>query len=177
MLIYFLQLIEEEGEQRKFQELYDAYRYQMLYIAKRILRDHSLAEDAVQNAFLYFVVHIKSVREVNSGETRNYVYLVTKHRAIDIARKRKKEIYLSDEELERIGDGYSHVEDIVFANETSKKISVAITALPKIYRESLELHIVQDLSAKQIASILGVSYETVKKRLQRGKEMLWKEIQ
>lgn len=172
MLSYYLLLLDEEGERTKFSELYKIYKYNMLYIANDILRDYGLAEDAVQNAFLYFVVHINTIKDVHSMATKNYIYLVTKHRAIDIARKRKKEIYLTTAELDSIGGGYSHVESLIIKEETNQEIYALILNLPEIYRKCLELNIVYDLSAKRIASILELKYETVKKRIQRGKELL-----
>lgn len=177
MLTYFLLIIEEEGERRKFRAIYDSYRYRMLYIAKGILKDQGLAEDAVQESFLYLALNISSVNdEVESPKTRNYVYLITKHKAIDIVRKRKREIYMSEAELNQIGTGYEHIEKVVIENQEYREILMAIYALPEKYRESLELHLVYGLTIKKTASLLNEKIETIKKRIQRGKETLRKNL-
>lgn len=47
MLIY-LQMLDTPEERAKFETLYYSYRRTMLHIAMKILKDHQLAEDAVQ---------------------------------------------------------------------------------------------------------------------------------
>lgn len=171
MLELFLLLVEEEGDKQKFAELYERYQYRMLYIAKDILKEQALAEDAVQDAFLYLAMHIKSIDEnVLSPKTRNYVYLVTKHKAIDILRKREQ-AYIYGPELDCLC-GYEHVEKIIEEHQAYEKVLKAILDLPKNYQECLELHIVYEMPAKKIAALTGINYETVKKRIQRGKEIL-----
>ena len=176
MLDFFL-LIVEEGDKQKFQELYQSYKHRMLYIAKEVLKEQALAEDAVQDSFLYLAINIRDVGDVQSPKTRNYVYLVTKHKAIDILRKRTKEKCISEPQLEYISGSYDHVEKTILENQAYEQILKSILALPGKYRECLELNIVYDMPAKRIAALTGIKHETVKKRIQRGKEILRKSIQ
>lgn len=46
------------------------------------------------------------------------------------------------------------------------------TNLPEIYRTVLELRTYHDLSEKQIATALGISYAAVRKRLERARNLL-----
>ena len=50
MLVY-LMLIEDEGEKCKFKALYSKYERLMFHVARRILRNETDTEDAVQEAF------------------------------------------------------------------------------------------------------------------------------
>lgn len=50
----FLTLLDAKEEKSKFDKLYEKYRKLMHYVAKGILTDDQLAEDAVQEAFLHF---------------------------------------------------------------------------------------------------------------------------
>ena len=52
MLISYLAMIGTQHEKSEFVKLYERYRKLMHYAAKRILGDDSLAEEAVQEAFL-----------------------------------------------------------------------------------------------------------------------------
>lgn len=173
MLMIFLQIIEGEDERLKFLKIYDHYRFRMLYISKQILKDQGLAEDAVQESFLYLALNIHTIdNDVFSARTRNFIYLVTRHKAVDILRKSKKDISISQDELEFLAGGYKHVEDMVLIKEGYEQILTCIMELPFIYRECLELNLVYELSGKRIASLMGISYETIKKRISRGKVLL-----
>ena len=173
MFINFLQIIEEEEEKHKFLKIYDNYRFRMLYISKQILKDQGLAEDAVQESFLYLALNIHTIdNDVFSARARNFIYLVARHKAIDILRKSKKDISLAQDELEFLAGGYKHVEDMVLNKEGYDQILTCIMELPFIYRECLELNLVYELSGKRIASLMGISYETIKKRISRGKALL-----
>ena len=48
--------------------------------------------------------------------------------------------------------------------------------LPKQYGEVLTYHYMNSLSMKEIASILNISEEAVKKRIQRGRSIVAKEL-
>lgn len=172
MLEFYVLIIEEDGERRKFKNLYDFYEKKIYYIANEILCDQGLTEDAMQETFIYLALNIQKIEEnVYSARTRNYVYLVAKHKAIDIYRKRKNEIPMLDVEIANLVS-YEHVEQLIIKNHELEKALRAILALPDIYRDFLELSIVYELSVKEIAAISNLKCETVKKRIQRGKELL-----
>lgn len=172
MISLCLLLIPDEGEKEKYLALYNQYKYRMITIACDVLNDRDLAEDAVQDAFLYLALKINTVDVVNSAKTRNYMDIIIKHKAIDILRKRKSELIASDAELEYLGGFYNHVEQLILEKQEYERALTAIMSLPSRYKICMELHIVYELSAKTIAALTGISYQTVKKRLQRGKEML-----
>ena len=50
-MLLFLSMLETPEEQSKFTKLYETYRYLLWYVAKDILKDKDLAEDAVQELF------------------------------------------------------------------------------------------------------------------------------
>lgn len=177
MILLFVQIIEEEGERLKFLKIYENYRYRMLYISKHILNDQGLAEDAVQESFLYLAVNIHTIdTDILSPRTRNFIYLVTRHKSIDLLRKAKRDISISEEKLEYLTGSYKHVEEIILERDVYAHVLRSILDLPLIYRECLELNIVYELSAKKIALLMGISYETVKKRILRGKALLREKI-
>lgn len=177
MLEIFLLILEEEGEKKRFQDLYELYLYKLLFIARRILRDEKLAEDAVQDTFLYLAMNFHKVdEEFQSPRFRRYIYLTVKHRALNIIRKRKMEIsVIEDSIIYEIGS-YDHVENLVITNEEYKRALTAILNLAPKYRECLEFYVAYELTIKEIAILLGEKYETIKKRIERGKKLLRKSL-
>lgn len=176
MLALFLVLIEEEGDKRKFQYIYLGYRYQMLYIANDILKDRHLAEDAVQNSFLYIAKHMEKLKGTDVAEAGGYIYLVTKHKSIDVYRKNKR-----DREIDRLllleYARYPTPEELAIQNQQVKRIVVEILRLPVLYKECLLLNVVYEYSPKEISKLLAISHSAAKQRVHRGKELLRRGLQ
>jgi len=61
MLSFYLAIIDNIEDKCKFEELYLLYRFTMLKAAENILRDFSLTEDTVHEAFLRILSHIGKI--------------------------------------------------------------------------------------------------------------------
>ena len=87
-----LMMIDTPEEKRKFTVLYEKYKFLMQKIAMDVLQDPYLAEDAVHNAFINLAKNIDNVGETDSTPTKRYLITITKNAAIDIYRKRKRQM-------------------------------------------------------------------------------------
>lgn len=171
MLIFqFLILIEEEGDKRKFSIIYDTYSKDMLKITYRLLGDKYHAEDAVQDSFLYIAKNIKYIETADSAKTRNYVYLIAKHKAIDIARKQKR--YVWQELLEEKIYYDMDLAQIAINNIEVRNVLKALQLLKVSDRECLELNLFLDVPPKEIARILKISHSAARQRIVRAKRHL-----
>ncbi len=83
MLIY-LQMLDTPEERAKFEALYYAYRRTMLHIAMKILKDHQLAEDAVQEAFLRLVKNFSKVGQINCPRTRMFTVIIVRNISLSL---------------------------------------------------------------------------------------------
>ena len=63
-------------------------------------------------------------------------------------------------------------EDSFFDSYSIEKLKETIRMLPAKQRDALYLHVTENMSVKEIASLLGLSSETVKKRIQRARKKL-----
>lgn len=168
MLLFYLSLIESEEDKSKFARLYHSYAKVMKYVAVEMLNDEFLAEDAVDEAFLKLTRYIKGVDENDSHKTKAFIVIITKSVCKDMIRKLKRDKSFSSEEIEEIGA----VNDDAFKNIEFEYVYKAIESLPDTYREIIELKVYHDLSDKQIADVLHITNATVRKRLQRAREIL-----
>lgn len=172
MLQIYLTLIDTDEEKQKFIVFYEQYRKLMFYIAKEILKEDQLSEDAVQEAFLRIAKNFHKIGAVTSHETKAFAVIVTRNVAIDVYNKEKKTIeinqYLS-ENIETESDDFT--ETISY-----EKLLGCILQLPEIYRDILYLNLVYDYQFNEIANLLGISTENVRKRAQRGKKILQEKI-
>lgn len=168
MLPLYVGLLDTLEEQTKFEKIYIKYSKMMKHIAQGILHDDALSEDAVHNAFIKLTRHMSKVGEVDSAKTKGLAVIVIRNVAIDMYRKRKREVSTGSEE-----------ETLTFANKdmTQKNmeaeiVSDAIGKLAPIYRDVLLLKFIHGYDDREIASLLNVNHATVRKRQQRAKEKL-----
>ena len=164
MLIY-LAMIDSPEEKIKFEIIYEQYKNLMFYTANKILGDTRDSEDIVHDAFLKIIEIIDSIDDPKRPQTRS---LITENRAIDLYRRRRSKTVVSFEE-EYIGvPNQSVIEQI----EDGELLSKAIASLPGKYREVLLMKYARGYSMDEIAEILSMSKENVKKTIQRARKKL-----
>ena len=76
MLQIYLAIIDDENDKSRFEELYERYAKLMHYVAKEILSDDRLAEEAVQEAFFRIARNFHKVGAVKNRETKNFAALM-----------------------------------------------------------------------------------------------------
>ncbi|HCS09982.1 MAG TPA: hypothetical protein DIV40_00870 [Clostridiales bacterium] len=171
MLIY-LNLIETEEQKSKFEQIYNSYKHTMFYVAKSILKDDYLSEDAVHNAFINIAKSMDNISEVDSNRTKGYVVVIVRNISFNMLKKQNKDVAI-DELEENIKDDNS-LEDEVLSKLSVDSIVEEIIKLPVIYKDVLYLSYVEDLPTQEISRLINISNEAVKKRLQRGRKILQK---
>lgn len=172
MLVFYLSLLESDEDKSKFIELYDKYGKLMKYVALQKLDDEHLAEDAVHNAFLNVIKSFYIIDEINCHKTKRLLVIITENVAIDMLRKNKRYSGIDLADLEPL----LSIEPDMLDNMAAQDLVTMITELPEIYRNVLELYAYHELSEKQIATVLGIEYATVRKRLERARAMLAKKL-
>lgn len=79
-----------EEQKSKAEQPYVKYWNLMCHVAMEILQNSADTEDAVQQAFLYLLLHMDKLEDIDSPSTKAYVSLTAKHRAIDLYRSRRR---------------------------------------------------------------------------------------
>jgi RNA polymerase sigma-70 factor (ECF subfamily) len=172
ILLLFLSLIDDADEKTKFERIYYKYRNLMFYIAINILKNRQDAEDAVQKAFIKIARNIKQIDEIECHKTKAFVVIVVERVAINDYHKKKKEPHISYDEIPYSIPIDMNLEEIVLSNAVFTDILKGISELPVKYCDALTLKYVYGLSGKEISDIVGVSHAAVRKRIERGLEML-----
>ena len=138
-------------------------------LALRILRDHDLAADAVQEAFLSLWL-LREHCDGDSGETFGLLRTLVHRRAVDILRHRAAgpaTIVLPD--AESVPDERLDVHDQVVGILYAARVYAAIGALDPARRAVLVLAAVHGQTQSEIAAALGIPIGTVKSRLARAR--------
>ena len=162
MLIY-LQMIETEEEQRKFEIVYRRYRGELFTLAYDILKNEHDAEDVVHHAFLKLVENIKKIEGPLSLRTKGYIATIVENRAIDVYRSKKAHPTVP------FGDGAADIN--IDAPECSDLYD-CILKLPVRQRSIIILKYHYGYELKEIAKMLGITYANALKIDYRAKERL-----
>jgi len=148
----------------------------LLRFAAGFLRDHSLAQDAVQEAFVSLA---RQKTMPVGGHLRNWLFMATRNKAFDILRSEKRRLWLHNKAASEAAADSSvsgvHAEE----NEDAEKLRMVEAALPKLNparREVLLLRLQQGLPHEQIAEITGHSPGHCRKLLHEAVEQLKKII-
>lgn len=157
-----------------FESFYRNYRNLMYRIAYNLLKNPQDAEDAVQEAFLNIVGSFSKIENSEECQKRSFAAVVTKNICLNKLRKRNKTADFTDyddiEETEAAAGDLT--EDIVFSQLGVETLEKALSRLPQNYIDILYVTAYEDMSLKEAAELLGITYENAKSRLKRARKKL-----
>lgn len=139
---------------------YQQYKVGLFRFALSILKDSHLAEDALQETFVRL---LGQNRLPDSDHAQAWLYRVIRNICYDLLRQRKREA----EEIPGSTDPQP---------ETWEFIEL-IAPLPQKEQEILALRFIGGFSHKEIASIMGMTLHSAKKRYERAIQTLRKEME
>ena len=162
MLVY-LQMLETEADQTKFEQLYNMYKGLLCYVAKKYLDNEMDVEDAVHQAFVTIAENFSKIGDLECPKTKSYIVIIVRSRCLDIIRSKKRHGYeLYDDNL--YGDAVDYDGPIVLASCLSK--------LNPKYRDVLLLKFDLGLTSKEIAAVYRITEDNATKLIQRAKKKM-----
>jgi RNA polymerase sigma-70 factor (ECF subfamily) len=155
------------SEQSALAELYDRFGRPAYGLALRILRDESLAEDAVQDAFL--AVWRTAPRFLpERGKASTWILTLVHRRAVDLVRREeRRRADTLDPEAEP-GDRSPPIEEEAWLRLQRERVQSALRQLPDQQREAIELAYYGGFTQSELAERLGQPLGTIKSRMFLG---------
>jgi len=165
------------GDRVAFRDMHALTHDYLYHTALRLLHLPSLAEDALQEAYLSIWLHAKSFRP-GQGSPMTWLIAIVRNRALSILRSNKNNaaaLALDEDpellaELERGDDLDAGVQ--VFNVLARARLEEALERLEPAQRQSIALAFGQELTHAEIAQHLGVPLGTAKSWVRRGLERL-----
>lgn len=164
-----------KGKETKAERLYAAHYKAMFAEALSILRNADEAEDTVSESFVKIINNIERIEENSFEKTRAFLVIICRNTAKDMCKTKIRVNY--NEDLAESLKSEASPEKIVISNETAEQIVGIIGRLDPMYTDVLLLKNVYKFSREEIATMLNISVETVKKRLQRAKSKIAAELE
>jgi RNA polymerase sigma-70 factor (ECF subfamily) len=158
-----------EGDERALEALLRQREKWLWNVAKKTIRDDSLAEEALQEALVLIWRNASSFR----GESRltSWLYQIVTRACIDVLRKEQLRSHSSLEEFDHVDqiDSSSLFEQAIV---DGLLIHGAMLELEIEHRQVLQAIELEGLSVKETSELLSIPLGTVKSRAARAREAL-----
>lgn len=117
------------------------------------------AQDAVQDTFCSYMGHVAGFR--NREHEKAWLIRVATNRCLDVYRGRNRHPTVQWEDVDRYCE---------FPEQS--EVLAELMNLPEQLKTVIYLHYIEGYKAAEIAGMLGITLNAVKKRMQRGREKL-----
>lgn len=162
-----------DRDELALEELYGRYNRACYGLARRILVDEQLAQDAVQEVFLT-VWRDAAKFDASRGGFSSWLLSMTHHKAVDAVRREenlRKRRTTSDLLEDRPVDGPG-VHEEVWSTVRGEQVRAALQTLPDVQKEVLTLAYFGGYTQREIAGITETPLGTVKTRMLAGMRRL-----
>ena len=138
-------------------------------VAKKAIRNDSLAEEALQEALVLIWKNAHTFR--GESQVSTWMYQIVSRACIDTLRKEQIRTHASLNELEQFDDigGTSSFESALV---DGLAVHAALLEIEADHREVITLLDLEGMSVQEVSQALGIPVGTVKSRAARGRESL-----
>lgn len=163
-----------QGDEAALGSLYGAYHRRMTATCQRIVGDRRVAEELAHDAFLLAFAKMEQLH--NPRRFESWLTSITTNVALRYMERHHEPQMLSlaaltEEEL---------AQDATPAYEkplpTMAELMAAVDALPNGYGQVFRLAVIEEMSHKEIAEIMGIAAHSSSSQLTRAKKMLQKTL-
>ena len=155
------------GDRAAFKSLYELTNAHLFGAALRILSKRTLAEEAVQDAYVQIWQRAGSYR-ADKAQANTWMNAILRYRALDMLRKHGRES--SSEDLPEASLPYVSGESD--RSDTQQDLDVCLDELQAQQRECIALAYVDGYSHQELSERLDTALGTVKSWIRRGLQQL-----
>jgi RNA polymerase sigma factor (sigma-70 family) len=151
--------------------LYQRYSRILYSLAYRMVADHQVAEDLLQDAFL--AVWRRAITySPQSGAARSWLISIMHHRTIDYLRRVRRRSTIQEAPLEELelNESIAHPDawDAAWQSVKSSHVRAALMQIPTEQRMVIELAYFQGWTHSEIAAGMQIPLGTIKARMRLG---------
>ena len=161
-----------------FGQLIDRHASSIVNLAYRMVGNRAEAEDLAQEAFLTAFKALSTFRADSKFST--WLYRIAANKCKDWLRAKRPGQGPYDVDADEVLDLYvaeeRTPEELLSQQQVGQELEQAIQRLPPLYREAFVLKHVEGLSYEEMEEILGVSGDTLKMRVYKGRLQLSRDL-
>jgi len=152
----------ERSDRHEFEALVRSHQAQVCAVAYAVLRDRATSQEVAQDAFLV-AWRDRAAMKPNV----RWICGIARNLARNAARRRR-ETPMPDDPVSPARDA----RDQLITREDATRAEDALANLPERYREAVVLYYGGDESIADVAGALGISQDSARQRVHRGRERL-----
>ena len=138
----------------------------MIYFIYRYVKSIDIAEDLVQDVFVYLLIH-KENYDFNYS-LKTYLYTIAKSKALNYLKREKRIVAINENDIYDV----QTLEEKVFLNERKNNLKQAMLKLKPEYQSAVYLADIEELSYKEIGQIMKKSESGIKSLIFRARKSL-----
>lgn len=159
-----------EGNEIAFAQLYEKYKDQVYYISFKFFKSQSIAEDVLQEVFLKLWMHKEKLSGIDNFSA--YLTVILRNHIYNRFRKlANEELFIRKAAAARV-EHHNYTLDNVLLNESRNLLTKAIEKLPPQQKKAFELSRIEGKKHEEIARLMNISKETVKKHVMEASRTL-----
>ncbi|MBS4199164.1 sigma-70 family RNA polymerase sigma factor [Bacillus sp. FJAT-49732] len=155
--------------------LMNEYGKMIVRLAFTYLKQEQLAEDVAQEVFIKCYQKLDTFRNESSYKT--WLYSITVNLCKDRLRSWSFRNIVINNYLSNSSISKKTPESDLMDIESRRELSQLVLELPVKYREVIIFFYYEELTYQQITQLLGISDQTLKSRLYRGRNLLRKKLE
>ncbi len=163
------------GEEMAYEALVTRYQKAVIAAAASVTKNHFLAEDAAQDAFVTAWMKLNTLQEPQ--KFGSWVCRIAKNCALNMVGRYRSFLPLDVvDNVNAFSDANSNPAELYALSEEREEVNKSIEALPEKVKQIIHLHYFEGLSIVEIADRLRISEGTVKWQLHDGRKRIRKEL-
>jgi len=163
-----------------FRAIMRRYNRRLFRIARGILRDDAMAEDALQDAYLKAFRHLANFQGTSAFST--WLTRIVMNEALARLRKARRTPEMPVDTMQgRIldfptGSPIDNPETSMAQRQILKLVEEATDSLPEEFRLVFIARVIEEMSVEETAEMLSLKPETVRSRLHRARALLRRQL-
>ncbi|RNA69941.1 sigma-70 family RNA polymerase sigma factor [Alteribacter keqinensis] len=135
------------------------------------VKDQALAEDLTQEIFIKVFKKLDSFKQESTLKT--WIYRIAINHCKDYVRSwHYRQFIYDDDTVMHAQSKDKSIDDKIVARSEEECLVHSVLGLPAKYREAVYLYYYEELTSKEISTLMNVRENTVKTRLRRARKML-----
>lgn len=159
----------KQGDHNAYETLVLKYKDSAIRYAMAMLKDEMTAQDVAQECFAD--LYIKRMSFTEQDSFKSFLYTLVHNRSVDMIRKRRRLVYLSDTAWTE-GENNASPEALYLKKEEHRQLHDWMLHMKEDYRTALYLYAVMNLSYEEIGSKMGKTVSQVKSIIHRARKKM-----
>lgn len=171
--LLILSAIPKESDRDYMQRLFEEHYPLMRTAARKFVRQNQDADEIVSESLMALYEKIDQLRQFERNDLRLYIVSTVRNTAFNFLKQNKRMnmrfLHVSDEVVNQVPNRENTERRIVLSDELNC-VREAICTLPERERLAMQLKFEMDRSDREIAEAMGISPDSVRRYINRGRE-------